>query len=73
MGYTMVTVADAESAGLAMLVAVTVTVLGDGSVVGAVYRPVLLITPAVKLPPTDPFTDQETPSLPPVTVAVNWV
>jgi hypothetical protein len=42
--------------------------------VGAVYRPVPLIVPAVALPPTTPSTDHVTAVLPvPVTVAVNCV
>jgi hypothetical protein len=35
-GFTIVTVADADCAEFARLTAVTVTVLGDGRVVGAV-------------------------------------
>jgi hypothetical protein len=44
-GFTRVTEADADCVASATLVAVTVTVLGEGSVLGAVYSPVLLITP----------------------------
>jgi hypothetical protein len=72
-GFVIVTDADADCAGLFELAAVTVTVLGDGSVVGAVYSPVLLITPNAKLPPAAPFTDHEMPPLPPLTVAENWI
>jgi hypothetical protein len=72
-GFTIVTVADADCAEFDTLVAVTVTVLGDGRFVGAMYRPVLLMTPAVLFPPDDPFTDHATPPLLPFTVAVNWV
>jgi hypothetical protein len=72
-GFTMVTDADAAFVASARLVAVTVTVLGDGSIVGAVYSPVLLIVPKAELSPTDPFTDHETPALLPVTVAENWI
>jgi PP-loop superfamily ATP-utilizing enzyme len=44
-GFTRVTEAVADCVDSATLAAVTVTVLGDRSVVGAVYSPVLLITP----------------------------
>jgi hypothetical protein len=50
-GFRIVTEADADCEGFAELVAVTVTVLGEGSVFGAVYSPVLLIVPKVELPP----------------------
>jgi hypothetical protein len=58
------------------LVAVTVTLLGLGTVAGAVYSPPTIV-PLVLLPPLMPFTDQVTVVLNapvPVTCAVNdWL
>jgi hypothetical protein len=61
-----------------VLVAVTVTMAGDGGADGAVYVavaapvPVLAIVPIVELPPAIPFTLQVTPVLVvPETLAVN--
>ncbi len=44
----------------AALTAFTVTVLGEGSVAGAVYLPVESIVPSAAEPPAVPFTDQLT-------------
>ena len=66
---TMVTVAEAELVARAWLVAVTVTVAGVGTVVGAVYRPVVLIVPHAAPVQPAPETLQFT-----ATLAVNcWV
>lgn len=61
----------------AALVAVIVTVAGDGGTAGAVYNAVVAlvpeIVPTVALPPAIPFTLHETPLAPlpnPVTLAV---
>jgi hypothetical protein len=70
-GFTIVTDAVADRAGSATLAAVTVTVFGTGSAFGAVYNPVLSITPTVAFPPAVPFTDHETPKPLPLTVAKN--
>jgi hypothetical protein len=70
-GFTSVTDAVADCAESVMLAAVTVTVLGDGRLFGAVYRPVLSITPAAEFPPVAPFTDHDTPAVLPLTVAEN--
>jgi hypothetical protein len=52
--------------------AVTVTTAGEGTVIGAVYMPVLEIMPTVALPPATPLTLQFTAVFEdPVTVAVN--
>ena len=71
-GPSMVTVADADTDGLASRVAVTATMGGVGAEAGAVYNPVELIEPhaipAQPLPETLQFT---TPLLLPFTVAVN--
>ena len=65
-GGTTLTLASAFLLASAALVAVTVTVCGPLSVVGAVYRPPLEIVPAAGL------TDQVTAVLVvPVTAAVN--
>jgi hypothetical protein len=69
---TMVTVAEADFEVSAWLVAVIVTVLGEGTTAGAVYRPEVVIVPTVEFPPTTLFTDQVTAVFDvPVTVAVN--
>lgn len=74
---TMVTLDEADLEGSATLVAVTLTVAGDGGAAGAVYvaesEPVVAISPSVGLPPGTPLTLQFTAveGLPePVTVAV---
>ena len=57
----------------AWLVADTVTGPEVGATLGAVYSPVLLISPAARVPPVFPFTLQVTVVLlAPDTVAVNW-
>ena len=73
-----VIVALAETLGLALLLALTVTEPPSGRVCGAVYVVLLglvcefRIVPAVALPPTAPFTDHVTvESCAPVTVACN--
>jgi hypothetical protein len=59
--------------GSAALTALTVTVEGDGTLDGAVYRPVEVIVPTVELPPARPFASQVTWVLvEPETFAVNW-
>jgi len=67
-----VTFAEADLVVSASLVAVTVTVLGLGTELGAVYSPVLLIVPRLGFPSCTPFTLQITEVFAfPVTVAVN--
>jgi len=56
----MVTCVDPERAVSAADTAVTVTVAGVGTAVGAVYMPVLEIVPRVVLPPATPFTSHVT-------------
>jgi hypothetical protein len=56
----MVSWADALAEGTATEVAVTVTVAGDGTLVGAVYSPDVEIVPTVALPPATPLTAQVT-------------
>jgi predicted anti-sigma-YlaC factor YlaD len=51
-----VTVAEADLLVSACEMAVTVTVAGFGTAVGAVYRPAVEIVPTVLLPPATPFT-----------------
>jgi hypothetical protein len=60
-GALMLTVALAEYAELATLVAVIVTDPPDGTAAGAVYSPEEVIVPVVELPPATPFTDHITP------------
>lgn len=55
-----VTAADPEAEESAALTAVTVTLAGDGKVIGAAYRPEGEIVPTVALPPAIPFTFQLT-------------
>src|SRR6266404_1358161 len=71
----MLTLALADFVLSAWLVAATVTVVGLGTTLGAVYKPVAEIVPRVLLPPATPFTDQFTAVLEdPLTVAVKlWV
>jgi hypothetical protein len=59
----MVTVAVVDWVVSANDVAVMVTVAGLGTVAGAVYSPLVLMVPTVKLPPMTPFTSQNTPEL----------
>jgi hypothetical protein len=69
---TMVTCAEPDLFMSAAATAVTVTVAGDGRVVGAVYTPEVEIMPTVELPPVTPLTCQVTAVLVVfVTVAVN--
>ena len=71
----MVTSDDADSAGSKTLVAVMVTVAGDGTVVGAVYSPPVEIVPQFVPPQPVPDVVQVTAvSEVPVMEAVNcWV
>src|SRR3989442_2877153 len=57
---TIVTVALPCANGATALVALTFTVLGKGTLPGAVYSPVALMVPTVALPPAAPFTFQIT-------------
>jgi hypothetical protein len=69
---SITTLADPLAPGAATLVAVTVTLAGDGRSPGAVYSPVFEIVPTVAFPPATPFTLHVTRvSVVPVTVAVN--
>ncbi len=75
---TIVTIAEADLEVSATLVAVTLTVAGDGGVAGALYvaesGAVIEISPSVAFPPATPFTLQFTAfeGLPEfVTMAVN--
>src|SRR5262245_36691013 len=56
----IVTEADPAASGTSWLVACTVTVAGDGTTAGAVYRPVASIRPTTAVPPTVPFTSHVT-------------
>jgi len=56
----IVTLADPETPGSSTETAVTVTGLGLGTIVGAVYNPFGEIAPAAALPPTTPLTSQVT-------------
>ena len=68
----MVRAAVPEELGDAVLVAVIITVAGDGTVAGAEYNPVAEIVPTELLPPGRPLTLQVTVVVVvPVTVAVN--
>jgi len=60
VGFHNVTEAEPDFVVSAVLVAVTLIVLGDGSVAGAVYWPVASIVPSVELPPAVEFTDHVT-------------
>jgi hypothetical protein len=72
VGGVTVTVAEALRAVSAWDTAVTVTVLGDGTVLGAVYSPLESMVPTVVFPPATPFTCQLTAVLlEKVTDAVN--
>jgi hypothetical protein len=71
-GAVMVTLADPETVGVAAVVAVTETVAGEGTVDGAVYKPVVSTIPTAGFPPEAPLTDQLTDVLVEFcTVAVN--
>jgi len=68
-GFRMVKTTLAVVVGLALLLAVTVTVLGLGSAVGGVYRPPVSMVPA----PVAGVRDQVTPVVEvPLTLAENW-
>ena len=68
----IVTVAVADLVGSATLVAVTVTVAGDGIVPGAVYKPVELMVPhAAPVQPAPETLKVTAVFVVPVTVAVN--
>jgi hypothetical protein len=72
-GLIMLTKADPSSVGSVTLVATTVTAFGEGTSVGAVYRPVTLIVPTMEFPPAVPFTDHFTVELSVLLIfAVNW-
>jgi len=73
--FIMVTEVEADFVESAALIALTVTVAGEGAVAGLVYRPPLEMVPTVELPPAIPFTVQLTPVFDvPLTVTVNnWV
>ena len=58
-GAVIVTCADIVTEVSACEVAVTVTVAGVGTLLGAVYNPVEEMNPTVELPPTMPFTDHD--------------
>ena len=67
-----VTTADAVALLSALLEAVTVTVGGEGIALGAVYKPLGEIVPAVALPPATPPANHVTPLFEvPVTIAWN--
>ena len=69
---TTVTWADIDLVESAADTAVTVTVAGEGTVIGAVYTPDAEIIPTVALPPAVPLTLQFTAVFEePVTVAAN--
>ena len=71
-GVVMVTVVDADLVLSATLVAVTVTVFGDGAVAGAVYKPLAEIVPHAGPAQPAPVTVHVTAVLElPVTVALN--
>jgi hypothetical protein len=56
----IVTLAESDFVGSATEIAVTVTVGGTGTLLGAVYRPFVSIVPTVLFPPVTPFTCQVT-------------
>jgi hypothetical protein len=60
MGFTL-TAALADFVVFSTLVAATVTVLGLGTALGAVNRPVLEMEPTAEFPPSTPLTDHRTP------------
>ena len=70
----MVTDALPTAEVIAWLVACTVTIPGEGTADGAVYKPLIeSMKPTVLLPPTCPFTSQVTDWFAfPETVALNW-
>jgi hypothetical protein len=71
-GGTSVTTALLRAVGAAWLVAATARFIATGTTAGAVYRPLVEITPTFELPPVTPFTLQVTAVFDvPVTDAVN--
>ncbi len=60
MSLTMATLALPDFVGSAALMAVMVTLAGDGRLAGAVYAPAEVIVPAAAPPPGTPFTLQVT-------------
>ena len=60
MSLVTVTAAPSDFVGSAWLVAVIVTVAGDGRSAGAVYTPALVIIPTTAFPPATPLTLQLT-------------
>jgi len=60
VGAVTVTRAAALLVGSPALVAVTVTLAGEGTAAGAVYSPLEETVPAVEFPPATPFTLQVT-------------
>jgi hypothetical protein len=67
-----VTWAEADLVESAADTAVTVTIAGEGTAIGAVYTPAVEIIPTVALPPATPLTLQFTAVFDePVTVVVN--
>jgi hypothetical protein len=75
VGAVMATDAEALLVVSACEMAVTVTVAGIGTVLGAVYKPVVEMKPTVEVPPVTAFTCQVTAVFVVfATVAVNgWV
>ncbi len=72
-GFVILIVAVAESEESVVLVACTVTALGEGGVTGGVYRPPASMVPTVAFPPATPLTDHVTEEpAPPLAVTVNW-
>ena len=71
-GAMIVTVAEADLVESALLAAVTVAV-ELAVTAGAVKWPVSSMVPTVELPPAVPLTDQVTPVVSPVTVAMNGI
>jgi hypothetical protein len=65
-----VTVTVAEEVTLEST-ALTVTEPPEGTLDGAVYRPLLVMVPTVELPPATPFTSQVAAVLVPLTIALN--
>jgi hypothetical protein len=74
MSLVTVTAAPSDFVASAWLVAVMVTVAGDGRSAGAVYAPALVIVPTTAFPPAMPLTLQLTAvSVVFVTLALNPV
>jgi hypothetical protein len=60
MGLRTASVSEPDTAVLAWLTAVIVTVLGEGIALGGVYRPLEEIVPVAADPAATPFTSQVT-------------